>query len=165
MNIVKLPILWTIVVDCIAWTIIHPSVAYLATRFPPAILDHNLWLYRTRPWERGGALYDDLFHVRKWKSRLPDAGRIFGNAFTKERIRYTDQGYLRTWVRETCRAELCHWIAILPSLLFFLWNPIHLGVIMVIYAMAFNAVPIVVQRYNRPRLLAIIQKQEKLTDS
>jgi glycosyl-4,4'-diaponeurosporenoate acyltransferase len=103
--------------------------------------------------------------VRKWKSRLPDAGRIFENAFTKERIRHTGQGYLRTWVRETCRAELCHWIAILPSLLFFLWNPIHLGVVMVIYAVMFNVVPIVVQRYNRPRLLAIIEKQGKLADS
>jgi glycosyl-4,4'-diaponeurosporenoate acyltransferase len=68
--------------------------------------------------------------------------------------------YLETWVAETCRAELCHWVAMLPSVLFFLWNPPWLGLIMVAYAVGFNAVPIVTQRHNRPRLLALLRRME-----
>ena len=162
MNIISLPILWTIVLDCIAWTVIQPSIAYLALRFPPSVLDHRSWLYRTRAWEKGGVIYEELFHVKKWKSLLPDAGTLFPGAFSKEHIQSHDREYLRVWVRESCRAELCHWVAMLPSLLFFLWNPFYLGVAMVVYAVVFNTIPIVVQRYNRPRLLAIVSRKTEV---
>jgi glycosyl-4,4'-diaponeurosporenoate acyltransferase len=80
---------------------------------------------------------------------------LFGG-FSMGRIRSGEAAHLQRWVAETCRAELCHWLAILPAFLFFLWNPVWLGVVMVLYAIAFNAVPIVAQRYNRPRLLALL---------
>jgi len=159
MKIITLSIPWMIVVDSIAWSIIQTGIAYLCLKFPPAILDHNTWLYRTRAWEKGGAIYEKLFRVKKWKSRLPDAGTIFRGAFSKNRIQSRDCDYMKTWARETCRAELCHWTAILPSVLFFLWNSFPMGVAMVIYAVIFNAIPIIVQRHNRPRLLAIIKKK------
>jgi glycosyl-4,4'-diaponeurosporenoate acyltransferase len=63
---------------------------------------------------------------------------------------------LERWVQEACRAELTHWIALLVSGLFFLWNPPWLGGVMVLYAVALNGPCIVVQRYNRPRLMRIL---------
>ena len=157
MRVIHLPLFWTIIVDCIAWAIIQPGVAYLSMRFPPSLLDHQRWLYRTRSWERGGDLYRDLFAVRKWKWRLPSGGTLF-QGFSMVRIHSREQDYLRAWMAETCRAELCHWLAILPGFFFFLWNPFWVGVAMIAYAVAFNAVPIITQRYNRPRLLSILRK-------
>ena len=69
-----------------------------------------------------------------------------------------DPAYLRTWVLESCRAELVHWLAIPPALLFFLWNPWPVGLLMILYALAVNGPCIVAQRYNRPRFLALLEK-------
>jgi glycosyl-4,4'-diaponeurosporenoate acyltransferase len=39
-----------------------------------------------------------------------------------------------------------------PAGLFFLWNKWQVGIVMIIYAFTVNIIPIIVQRYNRPRL-------------
>ncbi len=160
MRVLYLPLPWTIVLDCVAWALIQPGIAYLSMRFPRAWLDHERWLYQPRPWERDGDLYQDLFRVRSWKRRLPSGGTLF-EGFSMTELRSRNRDHLETWVTETCRAELCHWVAILPALLFFLWNPPWLGLVMVVYAVAFNAVPIIAQRHNRPRLLALLRRVEK----
>lgn len=161
MRIVYLSRFWTIVVDSLAWAIIQPGIAYLSMRFPPSLLDPDAGLFRPRAWEKNGDIYDQLLRVRRWKGRLPSGGTLFPGGFPMDQIASRDEEYLRTWLMETCRAELCHWLAILPSALFFLWNPPWLGAVMVAYAFLFNAVPIVVQRHNRPRLQAIIRRREQ----
>jgi len=145
-----------ILLDCIAWAIIQPSVAYLSMGFPPSMLNYDRWLYRTRRWEAGGEIYNNVFHVKRWKSRLPYCGELFQKEFTMKAVTSQEEEYLRLWVQESCRSELCHWIAITPAFLFFLWNPFNLWMVMVLYAVLFNAIPIIVQRYNRPRLLRIL---------
>ncbi len=156
MRLVHLSLFWTLALDCIAWAIIQPSVAYLAIKVPPPLLDHRRWLYRMRGWEKEGTIYQDLFHVKAWKSRLPDAGLVFRDTFSKKQILSSDPQYIQRWVQESCRAELCHWAAMLPALLFLLWNPPHLAIAMLIYAILFNAPLIIVQRHNRPRLLTLL---------
>jgi len=159
-RVIHLSLFWTIMLDSAAWAIIQTGIAYLALRFPPSLLDYRLWLFRPRPWERNGALYEQVFRVRRWKTRLPSAGgTFFRNAFSIRQVASADVQYLDTWVRESCRAELCHWLAILPSLLFFLWNPWPVGFMMIAYAIAFNSPCIIAQRYNRPRLLSILRKR------
>lgn len=155
MRVVHLPLLWTLVLDSVAWSVLQPGIAYLSMRFPPSWLDPERWLYRSRAWERGGRLYQNLFKVKRWKSRLPSGGTLLGG-FSMTQISSRDRDYLEAWLIETCRAELCHWIAIAPAFLFFLWNPPWLALVMVAYALTFNAVPIIVQRHNRPRLLALL---------
>jgi glycosyl-4,4'-diaponeurosporenoate acyltransferase len=160
-RIIYLPRFWTIVVDCIAWALIQPGIAYLSLRFPSPWLDHRRWLFRSRPWEQEGKIYQNLFLVRRWKHLLPAGGTLFEDGFPMAEIQSRDPGYLARWVTETCRAELCHWLAILPAGLFFLWNPVWLGMVMVLYAVLFNAIPILTQRHNRPRLLAILNRWQQ----
>ena len=154
--IISLPIFWVILLDCIAWAIIQPSVAYFSMGFPPSVLNHDSWLYRTRRWEAGGKIYNDVFHVKRWKWRLPYGGELFQKDFTMKTVTSREEGYLRLWVQESCRSELCHWLAITPAFFFFLWNPFWLWMVMVLYAVLFNAISIIVQRYNRPRLMRIL---------
>jgi glycosyl-4,4'-diaponeurosporenoate acyltransferase len=160
-RIIHLSTFWTIVVDCIAWAILQPAIAYVCIKLPSAALRHDRWLFEARGWERGGAIYDTLFRVRRWKSLLPSGGTLFGG-FSMKRIVALDHDYLRTWIIETCRAELCHWLVILPSFLFFLWNPFYLAVVMLLYALLINVPLIVIQRYNRPRLLEVARRRAVL---
>ena len=154
--VIELPIYWTIALDSIAWAIIQPAIGYAGTRLPATVLDHRRWLFRTRPWERSGAIYQRLFRVRGWKSALPSGGTVFPGGFSMRQIASRQPDYLQRWLLETCRAELTHWMSILPSALFFLWNPRPLGVAMVVYAVLVNVPCIIVQRYNRPRLMQIL---------
>ena len=162
MRVIYLPTIWTIVLDSIAWATIQPGIAYLSLRFPAAVLEHRLWPYRTRAWERGGAIYDQLFRVKAWKARLPSGGGMLGG-FSMTRMVSHDVAHLERWVLETCRSELCHWVAIAPALLFFLWNPPAVGIVMIVYALAFNLPLVIVQRRNRPRLLALIKRRKRLS--
>lgn len=160
MRIITLPSLWTVIIDFIAWGIIHSVIGYLALWFPPHVLDHRRWLFRTRPWELEGELYDKLFRVRSWKSKLPSGGKLVGSDFSMDRIESRQHEHLKRWVLETCRSELCHLISIFPSLLFFLWNPPEAGFCMILYALLFNVPLMIVQRHNRPRFLAAMAEVE-----
>jgi len=50
---------------------------------------------------------------------------------------------------------------ILPGFLFFLWNSVEAGMWMVAYAFLNNLIPIVMQRYNRPRVNRLLAKLEE----
>jgi glycosyl-4,4'-diaponeurosporenoate acyltransferase len=155
MRIVDLPTGWTIVLDCIAWAIIQPTVAYLSILMPARWFDPDGDLFQTQPWEQEGRIYDRWFRVRRWKDRIPSGGALFQRGFAMHQLEAREPHKLRQWIVETCRSEVCHWLAILPAFLFFLWNPPAVGWAMVLYALAFNLPLVIVQRYNRPRLRAV----------
>jgi len=159
-QVIHLPTGYTIILDCFAWAFLQTSIAYFCVRMPVSRLDPNGWLFRTRRWEKGGDLYMRLFRVRKWKSRLPSGGIVFKNGFSMKQVASRQEDYLERWLRETCRAELMHWIALAVSGLFFLWNPPLLGSLMVIYAVIANLPCLVTQRYNRPRILRILHESD-----
>ena len=160
--LVELSGIWLVVLNGIAWVAIHLGIAYLCCRIPTQRLDHRRWLFRTRSWERGGALYQAILRIRKWKSLLPSGGPALGAGFSLARVESRDRSYLQRWVLESCRAEITHWLAMASVALFLLWNP-PVGVAAnVVYAIAANVPCIVVQRYNRPRVLAILERQVDL---
>lgn len=151
---------WTILLDFVAWAAIHTGISYVFLRVPHRVLNPESWLLRTRALEAGGTLYEKLFRVRRWKMLLPSGGAWFRDGFSMKSLESRQPEYLRTWVMESCRAEMCHWAAIPSSLLFFLWNPLPVGFVMILYAIAFNLPCIVAQRYNRPRMLDILRKKD-----
>ncbi|MFC1962208.1 glycosyl-4,4'-diaponeurosporenoate acyltransferase [Chloroflexota bacterium] len=113
------------------------------------------WLYRKRNWERNGRLYEKLFRLRTWKKRLPDGAAIFKNGFQKKHLKETNKDYFNSFIRETCRAELTHWIVFLFGPLFLIWNLWWVGIVMILYAAVANIPCIITQRYNRIRLQRI----------
>jgi glycosyl-4,4'-diaponeurosporenoate acyltransferase len=159
MTLFELPGYWLVVVNSVAWLLVYVGLGNLSQRWPDSICSDQRWLFRTRPWEREGAIYDDVLGVKRWKSALPSGATLFRSGFSLTRVLSQDCAYLKRWVRESCRAELTHWLAMLPLPLFFLWNPTAGDVLNVAYALAFNVPCILVQRYNRPRLLAILRKR------
>lgn len=153
--LVHLPTAITILIDVIAWFIIHVGVSYLMSRQSLTSFNHNSWLYRKRNWERNGKFYEKFFRLKSWKRRLPDGAAIFKNGFRKKRLKGTDKNYLDSFIRETCRAELTHWIVFLFGPLFLIWNLWWVGIVMILYATIANVPCIITQRYNRIRLQRI----------
>jgi len=153
--LVHLPTFITILIDIAAWFVIHIGVSYIMSRQPLASFNKNSWFYRKRDWERNGKLYERLFRLKSWKRRLPDGAVIFKNGFEKKHLKETNKDYLDAFIRETCRAELTHWIVFLFGPLFFIWNLWWVGIVMILYATIANLPCVITQRYNRIRLQRI----------
>jgi glycosyl-4,4'-diaponeurosporenoate acyltransferase len=145
-------------VDTLVWLAVHVAVGYGVHRLPERALDGERWWSRERTWEHGGALYGGRLGIRRWKAYLPEAGAVFPGGFDKARLRRRDQPYLRSYLRETRRAELGHWLALGAAPLFFIWNPAWLGWCMQAYALAANLPCILSQRYNRARLRRVLAR-------
>ena len=154
--LVELPIVWLVVVNVTAWPVIHMGAAWLGTQLPVTMFPPDQWCFRERGWERGGGVYEKAFAVRLWKGRLPDGAALFKKGFRKKRLAARDPAYTERFIRETCRGEAVHWAVLVSSMLFFLWNPWWVGLIMVAYALAANLPCIVTQRYNRIRLSRLL---------
>lgn len=161
MQLIELSIEWTIIVDFVAWGLFHMSISMVALYLPDHFFQKKDFLYRTREWEQEGQFWQRHFTINKWAKLIPDGTRLLGKGFYKKKMQQKKEDYLETFILETKRAEFTHWLSILPSFLFFLWNPIWAGWIMVIYACLFNVPIILVQRYNRPRLERVLDRKIK----
>lgn len=145
----------TIIIDIVAWFIIHMGVSYIMTRQPLVSFKPDSWLYRQRSWEKNGRIYERFFRLKSWKKKLPDGAAVFKNGFEKRRLKETSQRYLLDFISETCRAELTHWIVLLFGFIFLIWNIWWVGIVMIIYATIVNLPCIITQRYNRIKLRRI----------
>lgn len=138
------------------WLIIHLGISYLCFKIPISFFEKKWRWFEPRDWEYRGRIYKDIFKVKKWRSIVPDGGGIFKDGFPKKNLKSNDPEYLKTFLYETKRAELTHWLTILPSPVFFLWNIWWAGIIMIVYALIVNIPCIMLQRYNRARLSIFI---------
>lgn len=147
-----------VLLDAAVWAAWSAVVGYAAHRVPVVRLDRDGPLTRLRPWEREGRTYERVV-IRRWKDRLPDAGTAFRGGTSKRVLPGRDAASLRRFAAETRRAELVHWgiPAITPA--FALWNPPALLGAMVGYAVLANGPCVVIQRYNRGRILRILRRQ------
>lgn len=152
MRIWYFSVLWTVLFDCVAWFVIHMGVSYIMTYMPREYFNSQSWAFRGRNGENEGKIYQDIFFVKKWKGFLPEGAALFAKGFRKKRLNGKNKDYVRAFVAETCRSEAVHWVTMGFAPLFFLWNPLWVGVVMIGYAVAANLPCIITQRYNRIRL-------------
>ena len=151
---VELPILWIVVLNVAGWLVIQLGLAWAFTQMPAAWFNPG----PVRGWERRGRCYERVFGIKRWKDRLPDAARWFSGGFAKGTLTGADPEYLRRFIRETWRGELCHWLAFGCAPGFFLWNPWWGDLIIVAYAAMANLPCILAQRYNRARFHALLAR-------
>jgi glycosyl-4,4'-diaponeurosporenoate acyltransferase len=154
-----LPPGWAILLNAGAWLVIQLGVAAFSSRVPLAWFNPRGRLFRTRTWEQDGRMYDRILRVHAWKRALPDGAALFRSGFRKRRMTGRSPSYCAQFVLETCRAELSHWLALALLPLFFIWNPWQIALLMIPYAISTNVPCIVAQRYNRPRLSALSNRQ------
>lgn len=109
--------------------------------------------YRACAFEKGGRFYQK-FGIRAWKDKLPDKSKVARGAYRKSIAAHHEAGALDRLVQETCVAECVHWVLLFLSPVFLVTMARPYSVVAaVLYA--FSHIPfIMIQRYNRPRLLA-----------
>ena len=76
--------------------------------------------------------------------------------YNKQHLHGIKQADLTIFAAETKRAELTHWLTIVPAPVFFLWNPVWAGWVIIAYALIANLPFIITQRYNRGRIESIL---------
>ena len=159
MPFIQLPGIWIVLLDLFAWFFFHMIISWMMLKVPDSFFERHLHWFRVRNWEDSGDLWQQLFRVRAWKRFVPDGTMLLKEGFDKTTLEKNDRKYMNKVVIEMRRAELTHWISILPAGLFFLWNPPWAGWCMVLYALSFNLPLIVLQRYNRPRIERVLNRR------
>lgn len=159
MRLFYLPDSIAILLCFVIWPVFQVSAALLCKRLPDRFLKPGSYYFRVHRWENSGRFYARFLRIKKWKSLLPDGGAAFKDGYRKKRLTDLSEKNLDRFLVESCRAELTHLLAIPPFIVFGLFVPPLVIPIMLLYALAVNAPCVAVQRYNRPRVTALIQKR------
>lgn len=155
---IELSPIWLLIVDVVAWFFFHMSIAWLMNQVSDQWLEKQMRGFQPQRWERDGQIWQDVFHIRRWKKYLPDGSMFLKESYDQTNLSGLEVEELKKFIIETKRAELTHWLMILPAFFFFIWNPPWAGILMVLYALFFNLPLIATQRYNRPRLARLYDK-------
>ena len=155
-----LDVLGIIALCAALWAGFHLIAGYVAQRLPLDWLTRQPIIGASYAWERGGRCYEWL-GIRAWKDRLPEAGGLLRDGFSKRRLASAEPDYLDRFARETSRAEFGHWLTWALALTFFLWTPWQMGLFMVVYGGLVNLPFILIQRYNRARLRRFIARSAR----
>ena len=148
----------TIVVDVLAWGVFHAATGYAVHRLDESRLRRDGWLLRPRGFEASGHWYRRRLRIHRWKDKVPEAGAMFAGGVSKRELPGRDAAGLQLFVRETRRAELGHWWAMACAPLFLVWNPPLAASLLVGYGVVVNLPFILIQRYNRFRTQALIER-------
>ncbi|MEZ5236539.1 MAG: hypothetical protein AB7W59_25950 [Acidimicrobiia bacterium] len=137
-----------------AWVVISVVVGAAAAYLPVRLLARDTVVTRIRSWEAGGRPYRRL-GVHRWKALLPEVNGLGPGQRPSKAVLGGRQG-VEPLLRETRRAEYVHLAVAVAGLSFPLWMPAPLGFVMLAGGVAFNLPFVLVQRYNRARLLRVL---------
>lgn len=146
-----------LIVNVLAWPVIHLVLARAFLVCPDRYFDHDSWLTKPRGFEQKGNFYRRVFQVSRWKGSLPDGAPWVGGK-SKRRIESRGVASLNSFLIETRRAETAHWGMLLCSPVFYLWNPAWACAVMTFYGLAANLPCIIVQRTNRIKIARILRR-------
>ena len=105
-------------------------------------------------WERNGAVYEKI-HIRAWKDRLPDMSRVMKKMVPKRFSEFPTVDSVQRLIAETCVAEATHAVLCLVAPVIWLFWKNYVGVILSGVVIFCNLPFILIQRYNRPTLIAL----------
>lgn len=153
MQLIHLPPAIGVIISVIVWGVIQSLAVYVSLQMPDRVFSYKAFPYKSRKWEHGGEIYKRIFKVNRWKKFLPDGGSIVKNGYGKKYMLDFSQENLERFLTESCRSEAAHFLAILPFWIFGFFAPGYVVLIMLVYSLAVNLPCIIVQRYNRPRII------------
>lgn len=138
-------------------TFYHFAMRLIVGYLIPNAFDHRSAWFQPKAFEM--KLYQKL-QVKKWKDRMPTYDpRLFS---------ITDNT-LDTIVRNMCQAEVVHEVIILcsflPLLFSLIWDSFFVFFITSVLAAAVDTLFVIMQRYNRPRLVRLMNKQNSRRDT
>lgn len=158
-----LPWLWIALLNITVIPVIHLGVSWLFTLLPGGLFSPRRFPFPEFAFEKRGRIYEDIFRIRSWKHRVPDAAPWF-KGFAKKDLRATDAAFLRQFEAETCRGEAAHYGQIMALMITLLWTPWPAALVIMVYAFLSNIWCIMIQRHTRFRLTRVLETLERLED-
>ena len=157
---------WAVItLDILLWLVIHMVIAKLSNEIPMTYFEKGRKLFHIKNPKRSARFYENIIKIKSWKKYLPDGAKIFNEGFEKKSLKDTSEEYLERFILESKRAELSHYLQMLPVPIFFLFNFWWVGLIMIGYALLVNLPCVFAQRYNRPRFEYVLElKRKRKTD-
>ena len=127
------------------------GVGHLVLKLTDNRFDYHARWFQPRPWET--ILYKKL-RVKNWKKHLP--------TYSPRQFSMADNALSRI-VQNMCGAEVVHEIimvlSFLPLLAVPLWGAFPVFLITSLCSVLFDSIFVIAQRYNRPRLIRLLEKQ------
>jgi glycosyl-4,4'-diaponeurosporenoate acyltransferase len=164
MQVLFLPKAWTILSFFLVWPLLQFFAIWICQLISLDMLDHATGFFKPRRWENR-RFYQRFLKISRWKRYLPDGAAITRMGFEKKHLVSTNAAYLSRFLAESCRAELGHWLAILPFWVFGLWAPPVVMPLMLLYALVANLPCIIAQRYNRPRIAQLLKQVSAVSEN
>lgn len=133
-------------------TFYHFAMRLLVGHLIPNTFDHRRAWFQPKAFEK--KLYR-LLRVKKWKDHMPTYDpRLFS----------LTENSLEQIVSNMCQAEVVHEVIVLfslvPMLFTLLWDSFFVFFITSILAAALDTTFVILQRYNRPRLVRLLSKKK-----
>lgn len=143
---------------CIIYLIVTGIISFVLGRIlPKAWFKEETIPFRLFSFEKEGKIYKKI-GIHKWQNKVPDMSRIFKNIMPAKKMEKDLQNKLPRMIQETCVAEFIHLLLCFLGLYCIrLWDGIG-GYMIAILNILGNLPFILIQRYNRPRLLYLKRK-------
>lgn len=152
----RLPISgWPVIVIIITTQFI---ASYVVNLYSYKALARLYPLFRTRAFEKKGAIYEKYFKIKLWKDYIPAIGSFDKKNLTRDMI--TDD-YVSKYLLKSLRAELCHFYAILFAVIVLFCTVYEEWFFIICYTILLNMPCILIQRYNRPRFERMLSSTRK----
>ena len=144
--------------DCAVYILIIGLLSHVVGEaLPRSGIDYTRPPFRPFSWERNGAAYNVL-HVRQWKDPGPDMSRVSKKMVSKKLSAVTRLEEMERLIKETCVAEIIHVsLAVLSLMCIVIWPGVG-GAVVSILCILGNGVFIIIQRYNRPKLVKVYER-------
>ncbi len=142
--------------SCVIYLAVLGIAGFLVGRIAPKRwFDWDSFPYRAFKFERNGKIYNRI-HVKSWQNILPDMSRIIPALMPRKEIPAdVTLKNVDVLLRETCVAEMTHLVlSVCGFHCVRLWRGIGGVIVSVLYFVG-NLPYVVIQRYNRPRFLAL----------
>ena len=153
---------------CIYFAITGIFFFLLGRCIQPENMNWNRFPYVLYNWEKNGCIYRKI-GIHHWQNKVPDMSRIFPKMMPPKKMVDTSSVVLRRMIQETCIAELIHGLLCFTGFYCIrLWPEFGGTLLAILNVVLFNFPFILIQRYNRPRLLRLYNRQiekEMLTAS
>ncbi len=140
---------------------------FLGRLIPPNKMEWYRFPYKLYQFEKEGTIYKRI-GIHHWQNKVPDMSKVFPKVMPPKKMVATDKDSLLRMIQETCTAELTHIVLCITGLYCVrLWPGVGGITLAVLNIALFNLPFILIQRYNRPRLVKlykkIIEKELKMT--
>lgn len=146
---------------CLVYLIILGVISFPVGRlFARLKVNPETFPFKAFAFEKGGKIYEKL-RIKSWKDRVPDVSKMFPKLVPEKKMVMPTKEDIDVLINETCVAEFVHLFLLICGIAIpFIWESIWSWIVFILYEIPGNLMFIIIQRYNRFRLIRVRGKMK-----